>query len=106
MYWWRTCFSLELHDPHGLHEIILQELGGSDEPYDLPSDEPLTLAAYVAGKSIETFVEHLAVGVTLPPMPLFLRPDRYVNVPLEETYEEAYAGMPAYWRNVLEGKSV
>ncbi|MFI5378991.1 MAG: hypothetical protein ACHRHE_06830 [Tepidisphaerales bacterium] len=35
-------------------------------------------------------------------MPLFLRPDRYINVPLESTYREAYAGMPAFWRDVLE----
>ena len=36
-------------------------------------------------------------------MPLFLRPDRYVNVPLEPTYQAAYQGMPAFWRDVLEG---
>jgi hypothetical protein len=39
----------------------------------------------------------------LPEMPLFLRPDWYVNVPLESTYQEAYQGMRSFWRNVLEG---
>jgi len=29
---------------------------------------------------------------------------RYVNVPLESTYGEAYRGMPAFWRDVLEGR--
>ncbi len=37
-------------------------------------------------------------------MPLFLNPDRYVNVPLEATYLAAYRGMPAFWREVLEGR--
>jgi hypothetical protein len=27
-----------------------------------------------------------------------------MNVPLEATYEEAYRGMPAFWRDVLEGR--
>jgi hypothetical protein len=31
-----------------------------------------------------------------------LRPDRYINVPLEPTYQAAYAGMPAFWRAILE----
>jgi len=47
-------------------------------------------------------IEHLAVGSRLPEMPLFLRPDRYVNVPLEPTYQAAYRGTPAVWREVLE----
>lgn len=38
-------------------------------------------------------------------MPLFVRPDRYVNVPLEPTYQAAYRGMPAFWRAVLEGRT-
>jgi hypothetical protein len=45
------------------------------------------------------------VGAALPDMPLFLRPDRYVNVPLATTYDAAYRGMPAFWRGVLEGRS-
>jgi hypothetical protein len=92
------------HDPHGLHEIIRQRLEDSEEPYDLPPEEPLTLAAYAAGLRVEAFLEHVAVGAALPEMPLFLRPDRYVNAPLEATYESAYRGMPAFWRDVLEGR--
>jgi hypothetical protein len=90
------------HDPYGIHGAIRQRLEQSDEPYDLPADEPLTLAAYAAGPRIEVFLEHLAVGAELPEMPLFLRPDRYVNVPLEPTYRAAYHGMPDFWRDVLE----
>jgi Protein of unknown function (DUF4058) len=90
------------HDEHGMHGTILQRLEQSDEPYDLPADEPLTLASYAAGPQIEIFLEHRAVGAVLPDMPLFLRPDRYVSVPLETTYQAAYRGVPAFWRTVLE----
>ena len=91
------------YDPQGMHGRVYQRLEQSDEPYDLPAGEPLTLASYAAGPQIEVYLEHLAVGAILPEMPLFLRQDRYINVPLEATYQEAYRGMPAFWRNVLEG---
>jgi hypothetical protein len=92
------------HDPQGMHGIICERLARFDEPYDLPAAEPLTLASYAAGLQVEIYLEHVAVGVALPEMPLFVRPDRYVNVPLEATYAAAYRGMPAFWRDVLEGK--
>jgi hypothetical protein len=92
------------HDPQGMHGLISQRLNASDEPYDLPSDAPLTLASYVAVPRVEAYIEHLAPGAALPEMPLFLHPDRYINVPLEPTYAAAYRGMPAFWRNVLESQ--
>jgi hypothetical protein len=46
----------------------------------------------------------MAVGDSLVDMPLFLDPDRYINLPLEATYQAAWRGMPAYWREVLEGR--
>jgi hypothetical protein len=92
------------HDPSGMHGVIRSLLQGSDEPYDLPPDEPLTLASYAAGTEVEIYLEHLALGAPLPEMPLFLNPDRYVGAPLEATYAAAYRGMPAFWRNVLEAR--
>jgi hypothetical protein len=93
------------HDPFGMHGAIRQRLEQSDEPYDLPADAPLTLASYeAAGGRVEVWLEHLAVGGLLPEMPLFLHPDRYINVPLEATYMAAYRGMPVFWRDVLEGR--
>ena len=74
------------------------------EPYLLPPDEPLTLGSYVAGPAPEAYLEHFAVGSPLAEMPLFLTPDRYVNVPLESTYSTAFCGLPAFWRDVLEGR--
>lgn len=93
------------HDPHGMHEAIRRRLDQPDEPYDLPTGEPLTVAGYRAGPPPEAFLEHLAVGASLPDMPLFLDPERYVVVPLEQTYQTAWRGMPAFWRDVLEGRS-
>ena len=94
-----------LHDPHGMHEAIRQRLDQPEEPYELPADEPLTLAAYAAGRPPEAFLEHLAVRALLPDMALFLDPERYVNVPLEQTYQAAWRGTPAFWRDVLEGRA-
>ncbi len=93
------------HDPQGMHGEICQRLEQTDVPYDLPPDDPLTLAAYASGPRIEEYIEHLAAGDPLPQMPLFLRPDFYVNVPLEPTYQSAYDDMPAYWKAVLERRS-
>jgi len=36
-------------------------------------------------------------------MPLFLRPEHYIPVPLEMTYMSAWSGVPARWRRVIEG---
>jgi hypothetical protein len=91
-------------DPNGMPGVIRQILEDSDLPTDSPSAEPLALASYLAGPRVEVFLEYAAVGSALPSMPLFLRPDRYVNVPLESTYQEAFSGLPLFWRDVIEGK--
>lgn len=91
------------HDPQGIHAAIWESFDPED--YVLPEDRPLTLAAYVAGPLPEAYLEHVAVGDTLSEMPLFLRPDAYVNVPLEAAYQTAYRGVPAYWRGVVEGRA-
>jgi hypothetical protein len=90
------------HDPYGIHGAILGRLKGEDQVYDLPADEPLTLAAYAAAERVDAYLEHVAVGASLPDMPLFVRFDRYISVPLEETYQAAYRGVPQFWRQVLE----
>ena len=92
------------HDPQGMAGAVCQQLGQSDAPYDAPAEEPLTLAAFAAGPRVEVYLNHLAVGAALPETPLFLHPERYINAPLEATYQTAYRGMPAFWRNVLEGR--
>lgn len=94
-------FPVGPRDPKGIHELIWSEID-SAPPYELPADEPLTLATYSAGSPMKAFVEPTAVGQRLIELPLFLEPDFYVMVPLESTYQEAFRGMPKKWRQVLE----
>ena len=52
----------------------------------------------------DRFIEHVACGSALPDMPLFVVPGHYVYVPLQATYQAAYHSMPAFWRDVREGR--
>ena len=87
-------------DPQGIHGEIWEEIAGQE--YTAPADKPLTLAAYESGLSVRAYVVHLAVGDTLTEMPLFLAPAQAVSVPLEETYQAAYAAVPRRRRRVLK----
>jgi hypothetical protein len=87
-------------DPNGIHGAIWDEVAG--DRYVRPGDKPLTVAAYESGAVARAFVEPMAVGDTLVNMPLFLEPGRYVAVPLEETYQTAFAAVPRRWRALLE----
>jgi hypothetical protein len=89
------------HDPRGIHGAIWARYGAAE--YLVPSDRPLTLVSYRADSVVEAFIEHLAAGDSLIDMPLFIDADFYVNIPLEVTYQAAYRGVPAFWRDVLEG---
>lgn len=100
-------------DPDGMYIAVRDQLAlvGGDPPNGRPGDpdpglptdaEPLMLAAMAAGDPVEAFLERVAIGSPLPPMPLFLDPDRYVNVPLESTYRAAFAEMPPQYRVLLE----
>jgi hypothetical protein len=92
------------HDPRGMHGAVCELLGDEDDSDldDRPDDEPLVLVSYLAGLPVEAYLEPLAVGRSLPEMPLFLQEDRYINVPLEPTYQAAFHGEPLFWREVLE----
>ncbi len=87
-------------DPQGIHKVIWDRL--RDEPFALPPDKPLTLAAYAVGTETVAYVEPVAVGDLLPDMPIFLTGDRYVPCPLEATYQTAWEQVPAPLRQPLE----
>ena len=87
-------------DPQGIHGAIWEEISGQD--YIAPAGKPLTLAAYESGLTVRAYVEPSAVGDPLAEMPLFLEPGAHVRVPLEETYQRAFAVLPRRWRVVLE----
>jgi hypothetical protein len=87
-------------DPQGIHKAIWDEIDSNN--FLLPPDRPLTLAAYIGGPGSKAFIEPVAVGTTLPDMPLFLTTNIYVQAPLETTYQSAWEAVPAIWRRVLE----
>jgi hypothetical protein len=87
-------------DPNGIHGAIGESL--TDEDYEAPAGKPLTLAAYEAEKSVTSYVEPVAVGDSLPEMPLFISPGRYVSVALESTYQSAWESVPRRWRTVID----
>lgn len=64
-------------------------------------DKPLALVSYECADRVRAWMERLAVGDTLPDMPVFLEPGMHVPVPLEPTYMEAWRGMPGRWREVV-----
>ena len=87
-------------DPNGVHAAIWEEV--MDDPFVLPPDKQLTLAAYECDVITTAFIELVAVGDALPDMPLFLEPNGCVQVPLEVTYQTAFEVMPRRWRAILE----
>jgi Protein of unknown function (DUF4058) len=87
-------------DPQGIHKVIWDRI--QDVPFELPSDKPLTLAAYSAGSVISGYIEPVAVGDIMPDMPVFLTADRYVLCPLEATYQASWEVFPKPLRGPLE----
>jgi hypothetical protein len=87
-------------DPQGVHKLIWDRI--RDEPFELPPDKPLTLAAYSAGTAIVGYVEPVAVGDVMPDMPIFLTADRYIPCPLEATYQSSWTVFPKALRGPLE----
>lgn len=90
-------------DPDGIHAALWEYLG--QPPQEGIPDKPLTLASYAADRPVRAYIEPLAVGDAMSDMPLFLDPQWYVSVPLEETYREAFEGLPREFRRVLEASA-
>jgi hypothetical protein len=88
------------HDPQGIHQAIWSRITSTD--FQLPREDPLTLVSYSAGPIKRAYIEPVAVGKPLPDMPLFLEPEIYVPLPLESTYQAAFADLPKRWRDELE----
>jgi hypothetical protein len=89
-------------DPQGIHGAISEELGG--EPFEAPPGKPMTVTSYLAGDIPTAYVESLGVGDPLPSLPIFLSDSetQYIPAPLETTYEETWAAVPAMLEEILE----
>jgi hypothetical protein len=90
------------HDPDGIDGAVADVFAA--EPGARPEDRPLTFVSYAAASPPKAYLDRLAVGDELPPTPLFLSVKRYVELPLAPTYDAASRGMPAFWREVIEGR--
>lgn len=86
--------------PDGIHESIWREFAGGPV-VARPALKPLMAAAYEASNPPSAYVEPLAVGDELPPLPLFLEPGYYVPMPLEETYRASWENTPAPIRDLV-----
>ncbi|MFY7952418.1 MAG: hypothetical protein ACOVT5_07920, partial [Armatimonadaceae bacterium] len=58
-------------DPNGIHAADWNDIAA--EPFAIPHSKPLTLIAYEVEYDINAYVETIAVGDSLPDMPLFPR---------------------------------
>lgn len=97
-------------DPGGIHSVLWEPFA-DDEPFVLPADKPLVLAAYRAGERasgwpIRAEVELVGIGDALPDMPAYLDVVHHVPVPLERTYQEAWTSCPADMRHLVEHGSL
>lgn len=104
-----------LVDVHGTGRFDQNGINASIRNMISPHSTPVidqarhsTLASYCLDppRSLDIYLEHVAPDMPFPDMPIFLNPDRYVNVPFEATYLEAWKGMPSFWRNVVLGNPV
>jgi len=89
-------------DPAGIHGEIVSALN-NDDAYELPENNPLTFVSYTAGVEPVAYLQHPSVGDEVPELPLFLTEERYVPLPLRETYELTFTRGPSFWREVIEG---
>ena len=76
-------------------------MSSEEQEFALSASKPLVLAAYDAGPPPIAYVEPIAVGDTLPEMPIFLKPDSYVRAPLEATYQATWDHFPATMKRLL-----
>ena len=87
-------------DPAGIHKVIWDEI--EEEDFEFPPGKDRLLASYKTGAERIAFLEPVAVGDALPPMPLFLNNWYHVQVPLESTYQATWEASPVDFRRTVE----
>ncbi len=89
-------FPPTMRDPNGLHQLIWDEI--ADQPFELPEGMDRLLMSYNAGNEKVAYIEPLAIGESMPDMPLFLTPEIHVRIPLETTYHSTWTALPEQLR--------
>jgi len=92
-------FPPTVRDPKGLHKLIWDEI--EEQPFELPPGLDRLLMSYQAGREKVAYIEPLAIGDTMPDMPLFLTPNLHVKVPLETTYGATWNVLPVQLRSAV-----
>jgi uncharacterized protein DUF4058 len=93
-------FPPTLRDPGGIHKLIWDEI--LEEDFVFPDGKDRILASYKSGGEKTAYIEPIAIGDTLPEMPLFLGEELYVLVPLEPTYQATWEASPEELRVAVE----
>lgn len=94
-------FPPDTFDPEGLPRAL--EIESESVVPKTTVEEPLSLISLRVSDQVSGFVEFSAVGKDVPTMPLFLNSDRYVNVPLNKSYAEAWDSLPRPWQEIVNG---
>ena len=89
--------------PAGLPSLLWDEY--TDRPLERFEGEPLAVCAFDAGDPTTAYLEPLAVGRSLPDMPLFVEPGGHVPAALEATYTEAWRVFPQMLKDEMEGRA-
>ncbi len=87
-------------DPLGMHKVIWDEI--VEEDFAFPPGKDRILASYETGRERAAYVEPVAVGDSMPDMPLFLTNEVHVLVPLESTYQTTWEASPEGMRLAVE----
>lgn len=87
-------------DPFGIHKVIWDEI--VEEDFTFPQGKDRILVSYETGSVRAAYIEPVAVGDTLPDMPLFLTNSLHVMVPLESTYRATWEASPKSLRLAVE----
>lgn len=84
--------------PDGL--FVEVEYALTNQARERPAGRPLSFASFRAWPPT-LYLQTFAVGQPVPTLPLFLTEDRYVQLPLAATYEQAFADEPGYAQELL-----
>ena len=93
-------------DSEGLLTMAWREVTGHEPAEPLPSRESAQsgrcVASWKSSPVNQLYADEIKPGQPIPELPLSLRPDAYVRLPLEETYIEALESLPREERFQLE----
>ena len=88
-------------NPDGLPRAL--EIERNELIPSVTTEQPFSLCSLQIEHPVHGYVELCGVGETLPEMPLFLTPERYISLPLEHSYMATWNAFPAAWKKIVLG---